>query len=75
MEKSGAGTACHFIATVGFSNALATGDPAGPLQRSEGTINILRALSRPLTEEAALEAMALVAGSVGSGRDASGGHP
>lgn len=57
--ESGAGTSCHVVATVGLSNALAAGDPTG-LPRVAGTINILCALSTPLTAEAALEAMALV---------------
>ncbi|WNG47582.1 adenosylcobinamide amidohydrolase [Archangium minus] len=46
------------VATVGLGNALAAGDEPGPL-RSVGTINLLCQLSRPLSEGALVEAVAL----------------
>ncbi len=82
--EAGAGSECHVVATVGLSNALAAGDPTSPPRKRAGTINILCAVSSPLTEEAALEAMALASEakaaamldahvpSFVSGRDASG---
>jgi adenosylcobinamide amidohydrolase len=48
------------VATVGLGNALRAGDPPGPHARI-GTINVLCALSRPLCDEALLEALALAA--------------
>ncbi|WNG37162.1 adenosylcobinamide amidohydrolase [Archangium violaceum] len=48
------------VATVGLGNALAAGDEPGPL-RSVGTINLLCQLSRPLSEGALVEAVALAA--------------
>jgi adenosylcobinamide amidohydrolase len=52
---------CHVVATVGLSNALAAGDPVVPLAPRAGTINILCAVTAPLTAEASLEALALAA--------------
>jgi len=50
------------IATVGLSNALRVGDPIRTTVPSKiGTINILCHVSMPLTEEAHLEALSLVA--------------
>ena len=46
------------VGTVGMSNALRVGDPQGA--GTFGTINILVAVSTPLTMEAALEAISLV---------------
>lgn len=46
------------VGTVGLSNALRVGDPAG--KSSWGTINLLVCVSAPLTTEAALEALCLV---------------
>lgn len=46
------------IATVGLSNALRVGDPAGEGWGS-GTINILCHISRGLTDEALLEALSI----------------
>ncbi|HMI92802.1 MAG TPA: adenosylcobinamide amidohydrolase [Polyangiales bacterium] len=48
------------IATVGLGNALRAGDLPGPSARI-GTINVLCALSVPLSPEAMLEALALAA--------------
>jgi adenosylcobinamide amidohydrolase len=52
------GVTCHALATVGLSNAVRVGDPPGALA-PVGTINLLCAVSAPLTEEAALEAMSI----------------
>lgn len=49
------------VATVGLSNALAAGDPPGPLRSAVGTINLLAQFSTPLAEEALVEACALCA--------------
>jgi adenosylcobinamide amidohydrolase len=48
------------VATVGLGNALAAGDPPGPM-RPVGTINLLCRLAAPLTDEALIEACALAA--------------
>jgi adenosylcobinamide amidohydrolase len=48
------------VATVGLGNALACGDPPIGL-RAVGTINVLCQVSRPLVEEALVEAIALTA--------------
>lgn len=56
--EAGVGSPCHVVATVGLSNALAAGDPAAP--SSSHTINIACVLSQRLSNEAALEAIALV---------------
>jgi len=45
------------VGTVGLSNALRVGDPAG--KSSCGTINLLVCVNAPLTTEAALEALCL----------------
>ena len=47
------------VATVGLGNAVAAGDPPGPL--AIGTINVLLQLSSPLTDGAFVEALALAA--------------
>ena len=47
------------VATVGLANALAAGDPPGAAH--PGTINLVVAVSVPLTEEALLEGLALAA--------------
>jgi adenosylcobinamide amidohydrolase len=52
--------AAHAIATVGLSNALRIGDPPGQGPVA-GTINIVCWISASLSEEAALEALSLVA--------------
>jgi adenosylcobinamide amidohydrolase len=51
------GVACAVVATVGLSNALAAGDP--PCSADASTINLLCTVSISLSEEAALEALAL----------------
>ena len=48
------------LATVGLSNAVRVGDSPGPLA-AIGTINILCEVSAALTEEAALEALSIMA--------------
>jgi adenosylcobinamide amidohydrolase len=48
------------VATVGLSNALRAGDAPGP-HSGFGTINLLCVLSRPLTDEAMIEALAIAA--------------
>jgi len=45
------------VGTVGLSNVLRVGDPAG--KSSYGTINLLVCVSAPLTTEASLEALCL----------------
>jgi adenosylcobinamide amidohydrolase len=57
-EASG-GACAHAVATVGLGNALAAGDPPGPL--AVGTINVLLHLSQPLEAVAFVEALALAA--------------
>jgi adenosylcobinamide amidohydrolase len=49
--------AARAVATVGLGNALAAGDPPGPLR--VGTINVLLQLSHPLGEAGLAEAMAI----------------
>ena len=49
------------VATVGLGNALRAGDPAAPPPRPVGTINLCVWLSRPLSDEALVEAQALAA--------------
>lgn len=53
------GVRADCVATVGLSNALRAGDPPGVAQRC-GTINILCHVSTPLSDEALLEALALM---------------
>jgi adenosylcobinamide amidohydrolase len=52
--------AARCVITAGMSNALTVGDPPGAL-RVVGTINLLCRMASPLTEEALIEACALVA--------------
>ncbi len=49
------------VTTLGMSNALSAGDPPGPLRSPAGTINTVCIVSRPLSEEAFVEAIALAA--------------
>src|SRR5439155_15052111 len=51
------GVGARAVATVGLGNALAAGDPPGPMRA--GTINVLLQLSHPLGEAGLAEAMAL----------------
>jgi adenosylcobinamide amidohydrolase len=51
----------HAVATVGLSNAVRVGDPTGAAAPAAGTINVLCAVSARLSEEAALEALAVAA--------------
>lgn len=46
------------VATVGLGNALRVGDPPGPSELV-GTINLVCRVSRPLTEEALIEALSI----------------
>ncbi len=60
IEKNLDGISARSIATVGLSNALRVGEP--PSQKmGVGTINILCHVSRSLSEEALLEALAVAA--------------
>lgn len=60
VEASGSDADCtaHAVGTVGLSNALRVGDSSGPISMP-GTINMLVCCSRPLTIEAAAEALSL----------------
>jgi adenosylcobinamide amidohydrolase len=60
QAASSAGLEARCVATVGLGNRLRAGDSPGP-SRPAGTINILCALSRPMTERAMIEATALCA--------------
>jgi adenosylcobinamide amidohydrolase len=59
-DADDAGLRARCVATVGLANALAAGDPPGPIPIA-GTINICIQLSVPLSEEAMLESLALAA--------------
>ena len=59
-ERSYGGVAAQVVATVGLSNALRVGDPPG-LKVPVGTINILCRVSQPLSEEAMIETLSMVA--------------
>lgn len=56
-SKNESGLEVNTVATVGLGNALRVGDPPGG--NRVGTVNLLCALSVPLTEEAQLEALSL----------------
>ena len=60
-EAREGGLQARCIATVGLGNALAAGDPPGPLLRRVGTINVICHVSEPLSTLALIEALALVA--------------
>ena len=55
VTKQQDGVAARAVATVGLGNALAVGDPPGPMRA--GTINILVQLSHALDEAALAEAL------------------
>lgn len=59
IQKTAGNLSVRSIGTIGMSNALRVGDPIGRLE-PVGTINLLCAVSVPLTEEAFLEAISLV---------------
>lgn len=59
IHKTNGDLLVRSIGTVGMENALRVGDPISPLELV-GTINLLCAISVPLTEEAFWEAMSLV---------------
>lgn len=62
VEKTGEDLSVRSIATVGLANALRVGDlPELPAPEPVGTINLLCQISRPLSREAFLEALALAA--------------
>lgn len=58
VQKTDGDLSVRSIGTVGMENALRVGDPLGQFE-SVGTINLLCAISVPLTEEAFLEAMSI----------------
>jgi len=58
VTRQADGLGARAVATVGLGNALAAGDPPGPM-RPVGTINILVQLSRPLDESALVEALSV----------------
>lgn len=60
VVRSDGGMAARCVATVGLGNALAIGDPPGPL-RPVGTINLLCQLAAPLMDAALVEACAIAA--------------
>lgn len=59
IEKTGDEFSVRSIATVGMENALRVGDPARQEPVSMGTINLLCAISCPLSDEAHLEALSI----------------
>jgi adenosylcobinamide amidohydrolase len=59
-ERTHGEVSAQVVATVGLGNALRTGDPPG-LDLHVGTINILCRVSQPLSEEAEIEALSVVA--------------
>ena len=58
VTKQADGVAARAVATVGLGNALAVGDPPGPM-RGVGTINILVQLSHALDEAGLAEAIGI----------------
>src|SRR5438552_6212922 len=60
LELHAADLSVRCIATVGLGNALAVGDPPGASGRI-GTINVVCHISAPLSTEALVEALAMVA--------------
>jgi len=56
-----AGLAVRCVATVGLDNALRAGDPAACTPPHAGTINILCCASVPVSDEARIEMLSLVA--------------
>jgi adenosylcobinamide amidohydrolase len=61
VQRSDGELGARCVVTIGLSNALAAGDPPGPLLHRVGTINLLCQLSQPLGEGALVEACALAA--------------
>jgi len=59
VTREGWGNRARCVATVGLGNALRAGDPPGVSGRI-GTINLLLHVDTPLTDEALLEASAIV---------------
>lgn len=59
VTRQADGHAARAVATVGLGNALAAGDPPGPMR--VGTINVLVQLSHALDEAGLAEALALAA--------------
>jgi adenosylcobinamide amidohydrolase len=60
VTKTLEGVSARCVATVGLSNALRAGDPVGT-PSTFGTINLVCQASRPLTDEALIEALAVAA--------------
>jgi adenosylcobinamide amidohydrolase len=58
VTRQSGGIAARAVATVGLGNALAAGDPPGPL-RPVGTINVLVQLSHALDEAGLAETLGL----------------
>ncbi|MDB4949936.1 MAG: Adenosylcobinamide amidohydrolase [Gemmatimonadetes bacterium] len=63
VTRAAEGVSARCVATVGMGNALRAGDPpgVGSTIARVGTINLLVRVSRPLSGEAMLEALALAA--------------
>lgn len=61
VEKSHDGISVECMATVGLTNALRIGDVPAQTSVRVGTINLLCAVSAPLSEETQLEALSLAA--------------
>jgi adenosylcobinamide amidohydrolase len=61
VTRVGSGVAVRCVATVGLANALRAGDPLTAAPRQAGTINILCCASLPLSDEARVEMLSLVA--------------
>jgi adenosylcobinamide amidohydrolase len=59
VESVGGEGSVRVVVTCGLGNALAAGDPPGPLDERVGTINLLVEIARPLGEGALVEAVAL----------------
>jgi len=59
-ERRHDAVSAQVVATVGLGNVLRVGDPPGLGERA-GTINILCRVSEPLSEEAAIESLSIVA--------------
>jgi len=60
-ERRQNGVSARVVATVGMGNALRVGDPPGLRRGRVGTINILVHVSVPLSPEARIEALSVVA--------------
>jgi adenosylcobinamide amidohydrolase len=61
VTRAAGGLGVRCITTVGLDNALRAGDPAGGAPPQAGTINILCCASLPVSDEARVEMLSLVA--------------